>query len=165
MATSPLDDPSGATLLLLYRCGGAAIRRIVQIRHSGSFKHPHVEQLDREREPRSLHGAPMLLPIESLTLRRSLNQWFERHGVRPRVIAAFEDSALLEVLGADGAGVFDAPSVVEKEVVARYRVHLLGRADKVRERFYAISVERRLKHPAVVAISDAARRALFTAHR
>jgi LysR family transcriptional regulator, transcriptional activator of nhaA len=111
--------------------------------------------------PRSLDGAPMLLPLESLTLRRSLNSWFERHAIKPRVVAEFEDSALLKVFGRDGLGLFPAPSVVAKEVMAQYDVQLLGRAEDVRERFYAISVERRLKHPAVVAISDAARHELF----
>lgn len=111
--------------------------------------------------PQSLDGAPMLLPFESLTLRRSLNQWFERHKITPRVVAEFEDSALLKVFGGDGLGVFAAPSVVAEEVMTQYGVQLLGRADGVRERFYAISVERRLKHPAIVAISDVARQALF----
>ena len=111
--------------------------------------------------PASLDGAPMLLPFESLMLRRSLNQWFDRLKIKPRIVAEFEDSALLKVFGGDGLGLFAASSVVEEEVVSQYGVQLLGRADEVRERFYAISVERRLKHPAVVAISDAARRALF----
>jgi len=114
--------------------------------------------------PRSLDGAPMLLPLEGITLRRSLDAWFERHGIKPRVVAEFEDSALLKVFGADGIGLFPAPSVVEKEIMDQYDVRVLGRAPDVRERFYAISVERRLKHPAVVAISDAARHELFAAH-
>jgi LysR family transcriptional regulator, transcriptional activator of nhaA len=115
----------------------------------------------RKNFPRSLDGAPMLLPLESSTLRRSLNQWFDRHDIKPRVIAEFEDSALLKVFGADGIGAFAGPTVVEREVMAQYDVELLGRTDEVKERFYAISVERRLRHPAVVAISDAARHELF----
>jgi len=111
--------------------------------------------------PRSLDGAPMLLPLESLTLRRSLNQWFERNDIKPRIVAEFEDSALLSVFGGDGLGIFTAPSAVEKEVIAQYGVQLLGRAETVKERFYAISVERRLRNPAVLAISDAARHELF----
>jgi LysR family transcriptional regulator, transcriptional activator of nhaA len=111
--------------------------------------------------PGSLQGAPMLLPLENLTLRRSLEQWFDRHGLRPRVVAEFEDSALLEEFGGDGLGIFAAPTVVEREVEAQYGVQLLGRTEEVRERFHAITVERRLKHPAVVAISDAARHGLF----
>lgn len=115
--------------------------------------------------PGSLTGAPVLLPLEHLTLRRALDQWFDRHHIEPRVVAEFEDSALLKVFGGDGVGLFPAPTVVQDEVMAQYGVHRLGRIDEVRERFYAISVERRLKHPAVVAISDAARHELFVAPR
>jgi LysR family transcriptional activator of nhaA len=111
--------------------------------------------------PGSLNGAPVLLPLESLTLRRSLNQWFDRNHITPSVVAEFEDSALLKVFGGDGLGLFPAPSVVESEVMSQYGVQLLSRLDGVHERFYAISVERRLKHPAVVAICDAARDGLF----
>lgn len=111
--------------------------------------------------PGSLSNAPVLLPLENSTLRRSLNQWFDRNDIKPHVVAEFEDSALLKVFGADGLGVFVSPTVVEDEVIAQYGVQVLGRAAEVRERFYAISVERRLKNPAVVAISDAARHELF----
>jgi len=112
--------------------------------------------------PGSLNGAPLLLPMENLSLRRYLNVWFERHGIRPRIIAEFEDSALLKVFGADGVGIFPAPQVIEKEVCAQYGVEILGLADGVRERFYAISSERKLKHPAVLAISNAARHEIFS---
>lgn len=111
--------------------------------------------------PGSLDGAPLLLPLEGSPLRRSLNQWFDRHGVAPRVVAEFEDSALLKVFGTDGVGIFPAPTVLETDVVRQYGVQVVGRAPEVRERFYAISVERKLKNPAVVAISEAARHDLF----
>jgi LysR family transcriptional activator of nhaA len=111
--------------------------------------------------PKSLDGAPFLLPLEKSTLRRSLNQWFDRHDIKPRVVAEFEDSALLKVFGADGVGIFAAPTVMEADVKRQYGVVLLGRAAEVRERFYAISVERKLKNPAIVAISEAARHELF----
>jgi len=111
--------------------------------------------------PRSLDGAPMLLPLESLALRRSLDHWFDRHDLRPRIVGDFEDSALMNVFGADGAGIFVAPTAVEQEVILEHGVQLVGRTDQVRERYYAISVERRLKHPAVVAISNAARHEMF----
>ena len=111
--------------------------------------------------PRSLDGAPVLLPLEHLGLRRALEQWFSRLEVRPKVVAEFEDSALLKVFGADGLGVFPVPTVIEREVLGQHGVEVLGRTEEVRERFYAISVERRLKHPAVVAITDAARQELF----
>jgi LysR family transcriptional regulator, transcriptional activator of nhaA len=111
--------------------------------------------------PGSLDGAPLLLPLENLTLRRALNQWFDRHGIKPRVVAEFEDGALLKVFGGDGLGIFTAPTVVEREVIRQYGVSLIGRTRQVRERFYAISGERRLKNAAVVAICDAAREKLF----
>jgi LysR family transcriptional activator of nhaA len=111
--------------------------------------------------PRRLDGAPMLLPLENVALRRSLNLWFDRQGILPRIVAEFEDSALMKVFGGDGVGVFPSPTVVEREIAEQYGVRVLGRADDVRERFYAITVERRLKHPAVLAISDAARHDLF----
>jgi LysR family transcriptional activator of nhaA len=113
--------------------------------------------------PQSLNGAPLLLPLENLTLRRSLNQWFDRLAIKPRVVAEFEDSALMKVFGGDGAGLFPGPTVVENDVAAQYGVQLLGRVEEVRERFFAISAERRVKHPAVIAISDAARHELFAA--
>lgn len=113
--------------------------------------------------PRSLHGAPMLLPLESTTLRRALDQWLSRNEIAPQVVAEFEDTALLEVFGADGRGVFAAPTAVEAEVVRQYGVEVVGRVDDIRERFYAVSVERRLKNPAVLAISEAARHELFAA--
>jgi LysR family transcriptional activator of nhaA len=125
------------------------------------FATPSLAKTFSRSFPASLHGAPMLLPLESLPLRRSLNHWFDRNEIKPRVVAEFEDSALLKVFGADGVGLFAAPSVVEKEVMAQYGVRVLGRTEEVRERFYAISVERRLKHPAVLAITDAARQELF----
>ena len=113
------------------------------------------------RFPGSLDGAPFLLPTEDTALRRSLETWFDAQGIRPRIVGEFEDSALLEAFGQDGVGVFTAPSVIEKEVVRQHAVRVLGRTDKVRERFYAISAERRLRHPAVVALTAAARERLF----
>jgi LysR family transcriptional activator of nhaA len=113
--------------------------------------------------PRSLDGAAMLLPLESSTLGRALQQWFQRQAVRPRIVAEFEDSALLKVFGGDGVGIFTAPTVVEDQVCRQYNVSVIGRAPELKERFYAVSVERRLKHPAVVAISEAARQEIFAA--
>lgn len=111
--------------------------------------------------PASLDGAPMLLPLDNSILGRALHAWFDRHRIKPRVVAQFEDSALLKVFGGDGIGIFAAPTVVEKEVCRQYGVSVLGRAPEIRERFYAVSVERRLKNPAIVAISEAARHELF----
>jgi len=111
----------------------------------------------KRRFPKSLDGAPMVLPLENSALRRALNQWFDRNAIKPRVVAEFQDSALLKVFGSDGLGIFTAPTAVKDEVCRQYEVSILGYAHDVKERFYAVSVERRLKHPAVVAISNAAR--------
>ena len=107
--------------------------------------------------PASLGGADLLLPTANTALRRVLDQWFEARGVRPRVVASVQDSALLKTFGQAGVGVFPAPTAVEAEVCRQYEVKVVGRTDEVRERFYAITVERKLKHPAVIAIADAAR--------
>src|SRR3990172_12249937 len=114
---------------------------------------PNLAATHRRGFPRSLDGAPLLLPTENTALRRSLDQWFTTHDIRPRVVGEFEDSALLKEFGQTGLGIFPAPSVIVDEVRGQYRVRLVGRLEEVRERFYAISVERKLKHPAVVAIS------------
>lgn len=110
--------------------------------------------------PKSLDGAPFLLPTEDTVLRRSLDQWFDTLGIRPEVRGEFEDSALMKMFGRTGEGVFAIPSAVEKDIRKHYGVQRVGRAQGLRERFYAVSVERKLKHPAVVAISEKALRSL-----
>jgi LysR family transcriptional regulator, transcriptional activator of nhaA len=111
--------------------------------------------------PKSLDGAPMLMPVAGTALRRSLDQWFEQRSIRPRIVAEMADSALLKVFGATGNGLFPAPAAIHKEICRQYDVRLLGTIDGVHERFYAISVERKLKNPAVLAISASARTELF----
>lgn len=111
--------------------------------------------------PASLDGAPMLVPGEDSALRAPLMRWLERLGLRPRVVAEFDDSALMKAFGQSGSGVFPAPAAMALEIEAHYGVVPLGRTDDMHERFFAISAERRLTHPAVVAVSDAARAGLF----
>jgi LysR family transcriptional activator of nhaA len=113
--------------------------------------------------PRSLDGAPFLLPTDNAALRRALDQWFEENDVRPDVIAEFEDSALLAAFGQEGSAVFVGSSAIEREIAVQYDVRRIARLASVRERFYAITVERRIKHPGVVAISEVARQRLFRA--
>jgi len=115
----------------------------------------------RRRFPRSLDRAPVLLPTENTALRGQLEQWFQAQEIRPNIVGEFEDSALLKTFGEAGAGLFPIPSVVESEVCRQYRVKAVGRATGVVERFYAISVERKVKHPAIAAICTAARTQLF----
>jgi LysR family transcriptional activator of nhaA len=115
----------------------------------------------RQSFPRCLSGAPFLLPSDKSALRRSLDQWFDSEDIHPIVVSEFDDSALLKVFGQAGAGIFTVPTVIELEVEEQYGVQRIGRSDKIRERFYAISLERKVKHPAVSAIADAARGWLF----
>lgn len=111
--------------------------------------------------PRSLDGAPLLWPGEGTSLRRSLERWCESIPIHPHVVGEVDDAALVKVLGEVGLGVFAAPTVVEEEVRERYGVRVVGRLPELLQRFYAISAERRLRHPGVVAVCEAARRDLF----
>jgi LysR family transcriptional regulator, transcriptional activator of nhaA len=115
----------------------------------------------RAKFPHSLDDAPLLMPSDAASMRRALDGWFAAEGFAPDVVGEFDDSALLKVFGGDGEGLFVVPTVIEQEVASQYGVELLGRIDAVRERFYAISVERRVKHPAVAAICEAARSHFF----
>jgi len=111
--------------------------------------------------PGSLDGAPLLLPAPGAALRRALDLWFDSRGLRPQIVGEFEDSALLKVFGQRGAGLFAGPSAIEREISRQYGARVVGRAPEVRERFYAISAQRKLSHPAVQAITERARTELF----
>ncbi len=115
----------------------------------------------RPRFPVSLRDAPVLLPTANTAIRRALDEWFARLDLRPHVIAEFEDSALMMVFGHGVGAVFPAPAAIEHDVCRFYGVRVVGRTDAARERYYAISAERRLKHPGVLAITSAARDELF----
>lgn len=115
----------------------------------------------RRKFPASLHGAPMLLQTTNTAVRQSLDQWFDVHGVQPMIVGEVEDMAMLQTLGEHGLGLFAAPTVVRREICRRYKVAWVGELDRVREKFYAISVERRLTHPAVRLIADQAKQRLF----
>jgi LysR family transcriptional activator of nhaA len=119
----------------------------------------------RDRFPQSLDGAPMLVPSSNSALRRSLDYWLDRLDIKPRVVAEIEDRALMKTFGEAGAGIFTVPEAVQDDVLDKYDVEIIGRSDEVVERFYAISAERRIKHPAVSAITETARSGLFSAKR
>jgi LysR family transcriptional activator of nhaA len=127
------------------------------------FAAPRLAAL-RKGFPRSLGGAPMLLPAEGTALRRALDAWFVSSGIQPVVSGEFDDSALMKDFGSRGLGVFPAPTVLEDTVRAQYEVSVIGRVEEARESFYAITVERRLRHPGVAALAEAARDALFGPH-
>ena len=116
----------------------------------------------RRKFPHSLHGAPLLLQTANTAVRQSLDQWFDVHQIVPAIVGEVEDMAMLQTLGEHGLGLFAAPTVMRKEICRRYHVVWVGELDKVREKFYAISVERRISHPAVRLIADQAKRRLFT---
>jgi LysR family transcriptional activator of nhaA len=112
--------------------------------------------------PNSLNGAPLLLPTENTTLGRSIEQWLIDRELTPRIVGQFEDSALLKTFAAAGSGMFAAPTVIEDGLVKQYGVSPIGRVEEIRERFYAITTDRRLKHPAVTQIVEHTRRTLFS---
>ena len=107
----------------------------------------------RKGFPESLHNAPALLPAENTAMRRSLEKWFRDKQIHPRVIAEFEDGALMKVMGAEGKGFIPVPTVVLHEALTRYGFKVIGASEKCRDQFYAITAERRITHPAVVLMT------------
>jgi LysR family transcriptional activator of nhaA len=107
--------------------------------------------------PQSLDGAPAILPTENTALRASLDRWFAAHGLRPRLVAEVEDSALIKDLAEDGLGFFAVPNLVADEVRRRHRMGLVGATEECRESVVVISAERRLTHPAVQAVTSVTR--------
>ena len=113
--------------------------------------------------PNCLNDMPMLVPGGSSSVRPQFDAWLTRHQLHPRVVGEFSDSALMQAFGRHGDGVFLSPRVVEAETAAQYGVQPVGHSDELVDEFYAISVERRITHPGVAAITQAARNALFNA--
>lgn len=111
--------------------------------------------------PSLLDGAPLLIPGEDSALRDPLTRWLERGNLRPRIVGEFDDSALMKAFGNAGAGVFPAPSATRQDVEDQYGVVMLGETKEIRERFFAISVERKIVHPAVRAVIDGAHGGVF----
>jgi LysR family transcriptional activator of nhaA len=111
--------------------------------------------------PACLNGAPMLVPGVDAAVRARLDRWCEAKGLRPRVVGEFDDSALMKAFGQRNAGVFIGPTVLEAEIETQYGVKKLGRVPEIVDEYFAISVERRVTHPCVVAITEAARNGLF----
>ncbi len=125
------------------------------------FASAELSAIYQPKFPHSLNGAPFLLPTSNVALRRSLDQWFEAESIRPKIQAEIEDSALIKTFGKGGVGLFVAPTTVEAEIKRQYVVEVVGRIAEVKERFYAITVRRQLKHPAVTAILENARDNIF----
>jgi LysR family transcriptional activator of nhaA len=121
---------------------------------------PALARKLRKGFPKSLDGAPALLPTHNTNLRRSLEKWFQSISIRPRAVGEFEDAALMTVMASDGLGFMPMAAVVGKEL-ARYKLEIVGTTEKCTDQFYAISGERRLTHPAVVLITESAPREVF----
>lgn len=115
----------------------------------------------RKLFPCSLHGEPMLLPTAGTALRRTLEKWFHEQGIRPRVVAEYDDAALMKVAAEDKLGVFPLPTVAVQEALTRYGFRSVGQAAGCSVQYFAITAERKLSHQAVVAITSRARRTLF----
>src|SRR6185312_39245 len=113
--------------------------------------------------PQCLDDAPMLIQGVASSVRQQLEGWLAQHQIRPRVVGEFDDGALMTAFGREGRGVFMSPAVLEQETVAQYGVEVIGRSSELVEEFFAVSVERRITHPCVAAITQAARGRLFGA--
>jgi len=125
------------------------------------FAAPAVAVSMKRNFPRSLDGAPMLFPGAATQIRRSLELWLDRSGIQPRRVGEFDDLALMTAFGRGGTGIFPAPTAIEKEIEMQNHVKVVGRLPDVKERFYAVSAERKIKNPMVSAITSAARREVF----
>ncbi len=115
----------------------------------------------RKHFPQSLTTAPVLLPTGQTALRRALDQWFDTERLRPRIVGEFDDPALMTSFGETGEAAFPAPIAIAPQIGRQFRAHSVGRVKAVRERYYAISIDRRLKHPGVVAITKTAKTDVF----
>ena len=115
----------------------------------------------RKGFPQSLNGAPMLVPSAGATMRGALTRWFRENQIEPQIVGEFDDSALMKAFGKAGTGIFPAPVILADEILSQYDAEIIGRADSVVVRYYAISIERKLIHPAVLAISKSAKSELF----
>jgi LysR family transcriptional activator of nhaA len=125
------------------------------------FAAPSLKAQLKGAFPRCLHDAPMLIPGAQASVRPQLEAWFTRHQIQPRVVGEFDDGALMSAFGREGRGVFMAPTALEADTQDQYAVELIGRSEELGEEFFAVSVERRITHPCVVAITDTARGQLF----
>jgi LysR family transcriptional activator of nhaA len=126
---------------------------------------PALAKSCRRGFPRSLDGVPFLLPGASSMLRRTLEEWFDAQDIRPQIVGELDDPALAKIVAEAGLGVFAAPDVTTEDVRARHKLQAVGRVEELRQRFYAISMERKIKNPAVVAICESARREIFPSPR
>lgn len=125
------------------------------------FGTPAMHKTYRGSFPELLEGAPMLLPGEDSAVGRRLRAWFQARSLHPAIVGEFDDSALAKEFGRRGAGIFTGPTVLAHEIEKQYGVKALGETGEVVDEYFAISVERRITHPCVLAITQSARTELF----
>jgi LysR family transcriptional activator of nhaA len=125
------------------------------------FCAPALKAQLQDAFPQCLNRFPLLIPGPQASVRQQLEGWLTRHRIHPRIIGEFDDAALMSAFGREGRGVFMAPSVMEQDTVAQFGVEVIGRTDELVDEFFAVTVERRITHPCVMAITDAARGQLF----
>ncbi len=155
LSDTPL--PTGLSVnAFSHRLGGSEV---------GFYAVPALAQSLKGDFPSNLNGAPMLVPGADSAMGARLMRWLSKHKLRPRIVGEFDDGALLKALGHQGHGVFMAPTVLHDEVCRQYQAERIGEALDLIEEFYVISVERRITHPGVAAITQAARESLFAAWR
>ena len=153
LSDTPL--PTGLSVnAFSHRLGGSGV---------GFYAVPALAKSLKGNFPANLNGAPMLVPGADSAMGSRLAQWLSKNKLRPRIVGEFDDGALLKALGHQGHGVFMAPTVLHDEVCRQYQVKRIGEVADLIEEFYVISVERRITHPGVAAITQAAREGLFAA--
>lgn len=151
IADAPLP-PTVSVKAFSHHLGGSRI---------GVFAAESIKSRSRKPFPDCMDGAPLLMPGEDSAIGQQLRTWFKSQGLRPRIVAEFDDSALAQEFGRQGVGYYLGPAVLAEEIQARLEVEQVGVIDAVEEHFYAISIERRITHPCVLAITRAARSELF----
>lgn len=119
----------------------------------------------RKGYPKSLNSTPFLLPKANTALRQDLESWFALHDIHPHLVGEFEDSAMQKAFGQAGKGIFPGSSIMKTEICRQYQVEMVGDADHVKQRFYAHTVDRRIKHQSVLAISEFAKQRTFSLGR
>jgi LysR family transcriptional regulator, transcriptional activator of nhaA len=127
------------------------------------FATPELKRSLKGGFPQCLDDAPMLLPGNASAMRLRFDLWLASRKIRPRIVAEFDDAALMKAFGGEGRGVFMTPTVLESETAAQYGVRVVGRSDELVGEFHAISPERRITHPCVAAITSSARDPFFAA--
>jgi LysR family transcriptional activator of nhaA len=142
------DEPAPASV------GGKVFNHLLGTSDITFCAMPRLARTLKGRFPRNLQGAPALLPTENCTLRRELERWFRDAEIEPRLVAEFEDAALAKIVGSEDLGFVVVPTAVESDAIERYGFEAIGRTSAVRTQFFAITAERRLTHPAIVAITS-----------